>query len=199
MSTLKLKIYSKEFNVTKSFGVTHFIIRALLLIPILFLAVFLLRDFNRLLFPILIVASLYLFMFISDRYLRRLYPDWPKTSNTSGEIHFLEKEIQLHSNSDVKNFVISDFREMIFFHDHYSGYTASARDVQRNGNALLHVIDVEDRVFNVKFNIRTEEQYKHFKSILSTYQEQVYSFEEKTPNDVQFILKPDLSGRRNYR
>ena len=51
--------------------------------------------------------------------------------------------------------------ELVFFVDHYKGYTASSRDIRRNGNSLVFIKKKDGQSVHFKFNIDNKTDSKN--------------------------------------
>jgi hypothetical protein len=137
-------------------------------------------------------------IFISEKYIRKLFPDWPKKKLFVGTISFSENQIivnSIHKNIELN---LNDCSEMILFYDHYKGYTASSRDIRRNGNGLLFYKNQDAKISIFKFNISDEEQFDEFKIVTENYKNELPYFKEYIPSEISHILKTDYSDRFRY-
>ena len=145
------------------------------------------------------VAILLVLLYLSDKYLRKLYPDWPKQKNFIGEIAFAPHSIEIKSSEAFIHLELDQCKEFLIFWDHYVGYGNSSGDTERNGNALLYFEDHKGISQVAKFNVQTKEQMNKLKLLLQHYKENTSYFKEYLPSEIKFVLKPDLSSRIKYK
>lgn len=187
-------LFKDDFNVARNFGVLHRILSSLV-IPVLFLVYVFLIPTRSEFSPLIILVLIFGSIFISEKYIRKLFPDWPKKKLFVGTITFSENQIIV--NSIHKNLELSliDCSEMILFYDHYNGYTASSRDIKRNGNGLLFYKNRDAEISIFKFNISDEEQFDELNIVTKNYKNELPYFKEYLPSEISHILKSDYSDR----
>lgn len=194
---VEFQLYKTDFNIIRNFGVLNRILGALA-IPVLFLGYVFLIPTRSEISPLIILVLVFGSILISEYYIRKLLPDWPKQKLFVGTITFYENQIMV--NSDLKNMELQlrECSEMILFYDHYIGYTASSRDIRRNGNGLLYYKNRDEEISIFKFNISDEEQYDEFKIVTENYKNELPYFKEYLPSEISHILKSDYSDRFRY-
>lgn len=138
-------------------------------------------------------------MLIADRFLRKVYSDWPHSKNFEGSIIFTEKQIEINREDSSCSLRLSDCSELLFFTDHFAGYTVNNRDLQRNGNALIFLKKLDGETLTFKFNIHTEEEYKSFCEIKSCYPDKINYYKEYGTPELMHILNSELTNRIKYR
>lgn len=193
---MTLKLYRHNFDVTAYYSGTNRIVRTLLSVAVAFFGVKIL-PLSAAALTFAFFAILIAMIIIGDFYLRRLYPDWPWSSRFIGKINFSEKTIEVVEGEKGNLMQLSDIAELIIFFDHYTGF-CEPKGLDRNGNALLYIKTKSGDVQNFKFNVRTKLEFEEFTVLIECYKTSVPYFKAARPGDIQYVLKKDLSGRREY-
>lgn len=193
---LSLNLYKEDFDVVQNNGCFGRILRTII---VLFLALYIGLLFeNNITTWLVFTCITFGGSYIADIYIRKLYPDWPKKRNFTGKLIISQQNITINSEKRNLNLLISECKELIFFFDQYSGYSAGGPDLQRNGNALVFFKNNNGVVSTAKFNINSYKEFEDFKLILADYKKSVNYFKEYIPREISVILKPDLSDRIIY-
>ncbi len=197
MSIVKLNLYRNDFNVLSSHGFLNRILRSIF-VTLLAVGVITLIPASIEIRTLILIVILIGGVFISDKYLRRIFPDWPKSKKFIGTISFSVDSISIMEEHHVTKLSLTECIELVIFIDHYTGYTGTRRDVDRNGNGLLFYKDKLGQTSVYKFNIFNEKQFNNFKIFMDHYKVSVPYFKEYLPYEITHILKPDLSDRIKY-
>lgn len=192
---VKLKLYSKSHDISKDFGSLHLIIRSIAATLIAFALMVLFAGTRFIVFPI--VALMFGFVFVADKYGPRLYSDWPKRKYMKGEVTFETTRIHILLGEE-REFDLAEVSEMVFFFDHYLDWSLGPRDVNRNGNGLLFIKMKDSTTEFFKFNIRTKEEFQGLEALIESYLLHVPFVLKKKVTDIPYILTSDLSERRVY-
>lgn len=194
---MKLNIYPSTFKFEKNYSGIHLVLRTFLTVCFACALAFILPFPGAIkviiLFVVLIGGSV-----LADKYLRRLYPDWPKTKNFNGTIDFHSEYIQLIKNDENSSLNLTKCLEIVFFCDFYAGFSATKPNLQSNGNALLFYKDVDRSVTLVKFNLATMEQFTEFQNLIEDYKNKLPYVKIYSPEEYTHILNNDLSDRRPF-
>lgn len=197
MSFVTINIFREDFNVARNFGVLYRILSSLVIVILLIGFLFgapLHFEFSTLIALVFVFGSIY----ISENYIRKLLPDWPKKKLFVGTITFSENQIVVNSNHNNIELQLSECSEMILFYDHYIGYKATSRDVERNGNCLLFFKNRNADISIFKFNISDENCFEEFNILIDKYKNELPYFKEYLPNEIKHVLKSNYSDRIRY-
>lgn len=197
MKSVELNLYRHDFNVASSQSTLNRILRSIL-VPIISVGLILLLPFSFEIRMIIFIGILLGGIFIVDKYLRRIFTDWPNSKKYVGTINFSKDLIIIKEGVHVTKLSLSDCSELVIFIDHYTGFRSVGADLERNGNGLFFFKDNLGQTRVYKFNIFNENQFKKIKIILDEYKDSVSYFKEYLPFEIPHILKPDLSDRLNY-
>ncbi len=197
MNSVTVNLFHEDINVARNFGVLHRILSALV-IPVLLIGFGFLIPTRSEVSPLIILVLVFGSIFISEYYIRKLFPDWPKKKLFAGKITFSKNKIIVNSNHKNIELRLSECSEMILFYDHYKGYTSSSRDIKRNGNGLLFYKNRDEEISIFKFNISDENQFDEFKIVIENYKNELPYFKEYIPSEISHILKTDYSDRFRY-
>ncbi len=146
----------------------------------------------------LVILAFFGFVILADKYGRKIYSDWPKRKYMKGEVTFETTKIHVVLDEE-REFDRSEIGELIFFYDHYAGWSSGPIvDINRNGNALIFVRMKNETTDFYKFNIRTKEEFQGLEAIIESYLLHVPFVLIKKVTDIPYILTSDLSERRVY-
>lgn len=195
---LELNLYPNDFNVESNQSCLGRILRSIVLVAILLL-IAIYTPFSDKTLNLIQIIVLFGGMFIADRYIRRLYTDWPNNKKFIGKMTLEKNRIKVLIEGDEEIHEIDNYTEIVIFSDHYTGFTINMRDIQRNGNALIYLKEKNGSSVIIKFNINTEREHQKFIDITQSYKEQLAYYKEYLPGEISHILKPDLSSRIIYK
>jgi hypothetical protein len=195
---LELNVYPKDFNVQSNKSCLGRIIRSIVIAGIVLLVAIFAPISNR---SLILIEILVLIggIIIADRYVRRLYPDWPNKKKFIGKMILEKNRIKVFIEENEEILELSNYAEIVIFFDHYTGYSINMRDIQRNGNALIYLKENNGSSVVIKFNINTEQEYQRFIDMTKNYKEELVYYKEYLPGEISHILKPDLSSRIIYK
>jgi hypothetical protein len=192
-----MNLYRDDFNVISNHGCLNRGLRSIVgpIVVILIVRAFPIPEkFSVIVLIVLLLLSIY----IADKYVRRLYPDWPKSRNFIGSILFTKENITIKRNNGQLQLQTSDISEFIIFWDHYRGFKISNHDDERNGNALIYLKCNDGKVSVFKFNVASKREFEDLKLNFDLYQNSIMHCKSYKPESIPIILTPDLNSRRNY-
>lgn len=197
MIPLELKIYRTDFNVQSNYGSLNRILRSIIitcLVVVLIILIPVSKELAILMSLCIVIGGMYL----SDAYLRKIYPDWPNSNKFIGTITFSENLITINKENENIELSINECNELVIFVDHYSGFVSNKRDIKRNGNGLLFYKNNHGKISVFKFNIFDKKQHDKLETLIDFYKVQIPYFKKYLPYEIKHILKPDLTERIKY-
>ena len=201
MRSLELNLYREDFDVTSNYSFLNRILQSIS-IPLIFLGIMLaipkLPESSTFICIAVLFGVTIAYLYLSDRYLRKMYPDWPKPENFVGKITLAPDFITITQENQEIRLSISDCQELLIFSNHFTGYSANQRDTKRNGNGLLFYKHKPNEVSIYKFTILNDEQFTLFQALCNHYKETVPYFKTYLPYEIKHILQSDLSDRIHY-
>ncbi len=193
MKDVILNSYPKDFNIVSNYGCLNRVVRSLIL-AILMVGFVVYSPISKELTVFLSIGIVIIGVIVSDKYVRRLYSDWPSLSRFSGKVKFSELSITINDEVEL---LISECSELVFFIDKYCGFNVP-RDYARSGNAMLFYKNKQEKVSIVKFNIYTELEYNELELLVASYNENTDYLKQYLTYEIPHILKPDLTDRIKY-
>ncbi len=197
MNSVELNLYRDDINVLSDHGCLARIARSVVVAIITLLVVQSLpvsREARGIVFVVLLLSLL----FVTDKYIRRLYPDWPKPSNYAGTITFTLDEITITKPDERLAIALTHINTFLLFYDHYCGFRNNHRDIERNGNALVYLKTVDGQMHVFKFNIYSKIQFDAFQALNVQYETTVKDFRKYTTSAIPTILTDDYKNTRSY-
>jgi hypothetical protein len=193
MKDVILNSYPNDFNIVSNYGCLNRVVRSLIL-TILMVGFIVYSPLSKELTVFFSIGIVIIGVIVSDKYVRRLYSDWPRLSRFNGKVKFSELSITINDEVEL---LLSECSELVFFMDHYCGF-AVPRDYARSGNAMLFYKNEQEEVSIVKFNIFTETEYNELELLINSYKKNAPYFKRYLPYEIPHILKPDLTDRIKY-
>lgn len=189
-----LNLYRNDFNVISNHSFLNRILRTLISVAFLIVSILYFDNSNTL----IILALFFTIIFISDKYIRTVYPDWPHKRNFIGKLRISDNKIII-STSKITTIQLDYVKELIIFQDYYKGYSFNNRDLIRNGNALIFLKLNKEQTLTLKFNIGNKNQFDTLESLFLLFQNKIPYIKKHTTKDIKHILKPDLSDRVHFK
>lgn len=198
MISLKLTLYQNDFKVHTNFGGFHRILRSIFIACLVVISSIILVPVSKELAFFISLIILIVSLNITDTYLRKIYPDWPNSNKFIGTIIFSENLITINTQNENIELLITDCNELMLFIDHFSGFKANKRDIERNGNGLLFYKNNNGKISVFKFNVFNKIQHDKLETLIDLYKVQIPYFKKYLPFEISHILKPNLTERRKY-
>ena len=187
---MKFNQISNEFPIENKDNFFWSLIGAILLTIILVLIQRKIQFSKIILVPIVLIAVFLL------RRSRRLLSDWTNDKDKIGELEFKEEIINFSTRDN--QIKVREIEYIYFRYNFIRGRNFAPKDIIHNGLAELNLTKKNGEEETMKFVIETKEQFEYLKTVFKKWYQQGIEIREEITNQRLKTICLDIVGNKSY-